>query len=379
MLDTALGSVPSPYCSVDSDLTIKVSHTGITFLGAYDTERKKYVATGRYRKRYTGSKQIAVDINGTMYPSKLLEQKQEIQRPERYKAKKKQPGDTPNCLNLFVENDMQISDNIEQPAKKERKNCYSVNKKEVRQRLLGYINTQRGKRELYFWTVSFPAKTPDDVCYQAFNIWLTSLRKYKLLKEYLWVAERQDGKRAPGKEPTNTIHFHIAIPHKMPVQRANAMMRGTLKNLAKKGLIPYQQHSPQITKYNGVDIAKHRTTKRVTNFAIQKGARALSTYLSKYVTKNMAGIVGDDGVIEVPGFTHLAWHNSRGFSALFTGITFTIDEFNTHKFGFFLNRVRVFKMNFAMFIPWLEGPPPAFLNHLYKLNSYIQICLNGKE
>jgi hypothetical protein len=201
-----------------------------------------------------------------------------------------------------------------------------------------------------------------------------------MLRDYLWVAERQDGKRADGRPATNTIHYHIAIPHYMNVQRANAMMRGTLKNLAKAGAIPYSLHQPQIAKYNGVDIAKNRKTGRVVNFAVKKGSRALATYLTKYVTKNNAGVANEKGEIEVPGFEHLAWHNSRGYSSLFTAVTFTIQEFKDLKFGPFLNRVRVFEMNFAKFIPWLYGPPPLLTDHLYKLNSYIQyVTDNGQS
>jgi hypothetical protein len=240
-------------------------------------------------------------------------------------------------------------------AKKPRKCTYTVNKQKVRHRLLCYLNTQKGKKELYFWTVSFPVNTPDSICFQALNIWLTQLRKYGLLKEYMRVTERQKN---------GTIHFHIAIPHRMPVQRANHLMAITLKTFAKKGLIPYHPSHPQIKKYNGVDISKHRKTRRVTNFAVKKGSVALATYLTKYVTKNDAE------------FDHLAWHNSRGFSELFTGVTFTIKEFNDFEFGHFLNRVRIFKMNFATFIPWMYGPPPRFWDHLYKLNSYTQSLID---
>ena len=261
-----------------------------------------------------------------------------------------------------------ISDECGDNAKKSRKKCYTVNKKEVRQRLLGYINTQKGRKELYFWTVSFPKGTPDHICYQAFNTWLTALRQYKMLKDYLWVAERQTGDRiTDGRAPTNTLHFHIAIPHYMNVQRANAMMRGTLKTFAKRGEIPYQPYHPQVKKYNGVDICKNRNTKRIVNFAVKKGSRALATYLTKYVTKN------DET------FEHLAWHNSRGFSCLFTAVTFTVAEFQQFKFGQFLNRVRVFDMNFAKFIPWLYGPPPLLLDHLFKLNSYIQTTAHANK
>lgn len=368
-----LGAVPSPYAAIDADLTIKASHTGITFL----QER-------RYKKRYAGSKQCAVDINGQLYlNSRDLEKLCRKGKEPPKKQGKKKSWVLPPSLETLSENENGVFDpapgaisevisesgnfagNI---AKNHRKKSYSINKKEIRARLLGYINTQKGKKELYFWTVSFPKGTPDAICYRAFNTWLTSLRQYKMLKDYLWIAERQTGDRiTDGHAPTNTIHFHIAIPHKMPVQRANAMMRGTLRTFAKRGDIAYSVYSPQIAKYNGVDISKHRTTKRVTNFAIKKGAKALSVYLTKYVTKNDSE------------FEQLAWHNSRGFSCLFTSVTFTIAEFKKFGFGPFLNRIRVFEMRFAKFIPWLYGPPPLLLDHLYQLNSYIQTVSNDRK
>jgi hypothetical protein len=359
-----LGAVPSPYAAIDSDLVIKASHTGITFL-----------QQRRYKKRYTGSKQCAVDINGKLFlNAKDLERKlKEAKPPDRVRAKKKEgcPPAFKSCLEIFKPFDpvvAAISDVISEPAKKPRKKSYSVNKREVRARLLGYINTQRGKKELYFWSISFPANTPDSICYQAFNTWLTALRQYKMLKDYLWVAERQTGDRiTDGRAPTNTIHFHMAVPHYMNVQRANAMMRGTLKTFAKRGEIPYHHRNPQIGKYNGVDLCKNRNTKRVVNFAVKKGSRTLATYLTKYVTKNDSE------------FDHLAWHNSRGFSCLFTAVTFTVAEFKKFQFGPFLNRIRVFDMNFAKFIPWLYGPPPLLLDHLYQLNSYIQTTANVRE
>lgn len=335
--------------SYHKELLLKASCTGVTLL-----------KRGRYRARYTGSKYSAIDINGKLY-KRAGDLKKVLAASEDGQKKTGRLKSSPGKYIVVIE--PQISNNFSTPESElSPKNqdvipirSYKVNKKEVRHRLLGYINTVKGKKELYFWTVTFPMGTADDKCYQLFNIWLTSLRKYKMLHEYLWVAERQPLR-------THTIHFHIAIPHKMPVQKANAMMRGTLKTFAKRGEIPFTVD--QCRKYNGVDIAKHRTTKRVTNFAIKKGSRALVGYLSKYVTKN-------DGQ-----FSHLAWHNSRGFSALFTGITFTLEEFRRHGFGFFLNRTRIFESEFAKFIPWLEYPPPLWETHIYKLNSFLQLNPN---
>lgn len=414
MLCPALGIVPGVG---QDDLVLKLSATGVTFLH----ER-------RFRIRYTGSKTCAIDINGQLWPKKSeltnhlrddLIKRGKIKDP---KSKDKKKGALSDSLKFTIHNvspgvvdvaeTVQISHNNSTPennsplinenaakvAKKDRKKSYSINKREVRQRILAYINTMKGSKNLFFWTVTFPAGTPDDVCYQAFNTWLTALRAIRkgkdgkkippMLREYLWVAERQLGDRiTDGRDATGTIHFHIAIPHYMDVQRANASMRGTLKNLAKKGKLPgavcgkdgSTYYLPSIAKYNGVDICKHRKTKKVINFAVKKGSRALANYLTKYVTKNNAGVADETGHVAVPGFTHLAWHNSRGFTCLFTAITFTIKEFDKFGFRHFLNKVRVFRMNFATFVPWLYGPPPLLLDHLFKLNSYIQILFDNEQ
>lgn len=374
----------------NSDLVLKLTQTGITFLGHYNEETKKYEATGRFRKRYTGSKTCAVDSNGKLWlDAKELES---IIKQPKDKSKKKSAGIPPDAQKLFelpnpgdlfpgqaaISQENLNCENISPEsanfainiAKKERKKSYRVDKAKARQRILAMTNTQKGKKNLFFWTVSFPEHTPDDVCYQAFNTWLTSLRQRGMLKDYLWIAERQTGERlTTDKAPTNTIHFHIAIPHFMNVQRANAMMRTTLKTLARRGSTPGAvcDHKtdavyflPSIAKYNGVDICKHRKTRRVINFAVKKGSSALANYLTKYITKNDSE------------FPHLAWHNSRGYTCLFLGITCTLDEFKKAGFGGYLNRIRLFKMNFAVFQPWLFGPPPAVEEHLYKLNSAIQ-------
>lgn len=426
----ALGKYPG---MGEDDVVLKTTATGVTFLHQR-----------RYKNRYTGSKKSAVDINGVMWRSATDLKKitcrrysQDLDYRERVKnairvdengacylvdfvdkkiKKAPSPGrltflesSTTNtalvdCRSAAISDKNATSENFSTDsgknttnvAKVVRKKAYMINKREVRQRILAYINTQKGKKELYFWTVSFPEGTPDDVCYQAFNTWLTTLRTRQkdkfgklmppMLKEYLWIAERQLGERsATGKAPTLTIHFHIAIPHYMNVPKANTAMRTILKNLAKKGLMPgavcnargERYYLPSIARYNGVDICKNRKTRRVINFAIKKGARALGNYLTKYVTKNNAGVADENGNTPIPAFTHLAWHNSRGFSCLFTAVTFTIAEFT--KFGFrpFLNKVRQFHMEFATFIPWLFGPPPLLMEHFYQLNSYIQTIHDG--
>lgn len=397
--------------SCQVDYTVKATLSGITIL-----------KQNRYKSRYTGSKSHAVDINGKLW-LKAAELKKLLKGPLSGTPKKKAAVSAETAANIdhlqdkannnldylltheqeFLTNLPELS-TISEPAPE--KKGYRINKREVRQRLLGMIHTKAGKKELYFWTVTFPKGTTDDAAYQAFNTWLTTLRakdKFgrRFLKNYLWVAERQDGKRLndPGKQATNTIHFHIAIPHRMPVKFANGAMQTILKNLSEKGLIPFSK--AQCKRYNGVDIAKNRNTKRVTNFAIKKGSRALTTYLTKYIAKNDAS------------FPHLAWHNSRGFSALFTGLTFTAAEFNAMyekritaegkeinvKWTHFLMPKKKKKKwvekddpdnpgrkklveetyyeyflenEYIIFQPWEFSMPKTIINHIIDLNNYIQ-------
>lgn len=318
------------------DLTIKATHTGITVL-----------KEGRFKKRYTGSRQAAVDINGKLYLK--AEDLKKAARSEKISGHAIKKGMRPSSHAPTGTADPHQQDKPTDKKLSTATREYRVNKLEVRQRILTMINTMKGGRELYFWTITFPAGTSDQVAYRAFNTWLTTLRQNKFLRNYLWIAERQQN---------NTIHFHMAVPHKMSVVHANRMMRVTLSTFAKRREIAFSVY--QCKRYNGIDIAKNRKTGRVTNFAIKKGARSLANYLTKYVTKNDTS------------FSHLAWHNSRGFSALFTGITFTVSEFLGYGFKSLLLHRSVINNEFFMFFPWVGDPPEAITSHLYDLNSYVQ-------
>lgn len=343
---TGLGRIPPHYY----DLNIKATGSGIVFL-----------KDSKFKNRYTGNKYCLVDPVGNLcLDANSIRKKEKEERDKKNPPTKKKGGEN----NLFYDYLPTASkENLPTPQKElltENKGLstkfrgYTINKQLVRQRILGYLNTMKGEKELYFWTVTFPLGLSDDTIYQIFNIWLTSLRQYKMLKEYVWIAERQKN---------GTIHYHIAVPHKMPVYKANAMMQGTLKGFAKKGLIPVTVH--QCKRYNGVDIAKNRNTKRVTNFANKKGAKSLTVYLTKYITKN-------DGK-----FSRLAWHNSRGYSSIFTGVTFTVPEFINFGFHLQIDRRKRLDSEYFSFIPWTDaGPPRLLMDHLYKVNSYIQSVLN---
>lgn len=322
------------------ELTLKADLNGVTIL-----------KEGRYKKRYVGSRTYEVDINGKLRTAQELKK---LQAPESERLRKKFGGPAKSPAKKIIMQKLN-KDNPNEvslawdpgPAR-----SYSINKPEIRARLFTMIASQPAdRRELYFWTVTFPLKTDDATIYRLFNIWLTRLRRDGLLKNYLWVAERQ---------ANGTLHFHLAITHKMPVKTANAYMRAALVTACKRGEIPFTVW--QCKRYNGVDISKNRKEKRVTNFALGKrGRRALISYITKYITKNEGK------------FTFLAWHNSRGFSQLFTGVTFTLEEFcNVYALAKFVRRHSAIKTEFFQFHPWVNGPPPTLETELLKLNSFIQ-------
>lgn len=229
------------------------------------------------------------------------------------------------------------------------KSEYRINKKEVSHRIRGFLNQMRGEKMLYFWTITFPENTKDDTAYILLNKWLTRLRTEKMLREYLWIAERQQNK---------TIHFHMVINQKMNVQKANKYMRASIMHSINKGEIIYDRIAA--TRYNGVDIAKDRKTKRVTNFAKQNKERSLQNYLTKYVTKN-------DG-----SFQHLAWHSSRGYSNLITAVRFTYNEYQNGKCESLLDNENPLVCEYYSFRRWKGSPPKDLLTYLGLLNNDIQ-------
>lgn len=229
---------------------------------------------------------------------------------------------------------------------------YRVNKKEVSHRIKGFVNAMKGEKMLYFWTVSFPLKTSDDTAHILLNKWMTRLRQEKLLKEYLWIAERQEN---------GTIHFHIVINHKMDVRKANKYMRASIMYSINTGEIKYTRE--QAAKYNGIDIAKNRKTKRVTNFAKKKSERSLSNYLTKYVTKNDTG------------FSHLAWHSSREYSNLIIAVRCTTSELLKSGILDQTNQLNPLTGEYYIHYNWKSHPPMQFTRYLEFVNSLIKNIL----
>lgn len=237
-------------------------------------------------------------------------------------------------------------------SNKERGN-YTINKKVIRNRVLSYSDMIRRskkwkRKELFFWTVTFPPCINDTLAYRLLNTWLTHLRSTKMLHSYLWVAERQEN---------GTVHFHILIPHWMNVKIANRLMMVSICSLVRKKEISLSLSAAK--RYNGVDIAKDRKTRAVVNFMEKKKSRSLTRYITKYITKNNSAL------------PHLAWNCSTDWSIPFFGVALTRAELVTIvtsreqlKPDFFVNE-------YIEFWRWKQAPPWSMVNHLAQVNFFM--------
>ena len=294
-------------------MTTSVSITGLTQL-----------KTTRYKSRHSGSKEIS-QVPGKRF---VTTAKKQINSHGRNFSKK--PSEQPKKVRQYI-----------------------INKKEVTHRIRGFVNQMSGEKMLYFWTVTLPPGTSDNIAFVLLNKWLTRLRQEKMIKEYLWISERQQN---------GTIHYHMVINRKMNVQKANKFMRASIMHCINDGSIIYDRN--KATRYNGIDISKDRKTRKVINFAKQKRQKSLSNYLTKYVTKNNAS------------FTHLAWHSSREYSNLIIAIRFTSEEILNSNVMNLINQDTRIEGEYYTFYRWKGNPPKDLLTYLAQLNNAIQSQLN---
>jgi hypothetical protein len=311
---------------VHHDLLSKMNHKGIT---ALKNDR-------RFRSRISGSRSHVVLPDGTLVD---LNTKDKLAGPlEKEKTKRIVKKGTPV------------------PSNEEKKSTrrYYVNEKIISARVYSYVTAMKVP-VLHAITISFPPMVTEDQAFQYRNTWLTVCKKYLHLREHLVVAERQQN---------GTTHFHLLIPQYFNVIKANRAMSVILRNECRKNKLPGYSVF-QAKKYNGVDIAKDRKTKKVTNFGEPKKRRNLVAYITKYLAKGKrprAGEAEDDTM----GFKHLAWHNSRGFSAMFTGVNITELEARFLGIRGMVNFTKMFSSDFFTWLPWATNNPPDILTQILR-------------
>lgn len=183
---------------------------------------------------------------------------------------------------------------------------YKLNKSKVRARITAFSRLPKSRKQLYFYTISFPSQLPDNQCFKVLNIALTRLRKEGKINDYLWITERQKNK---------TLHFHLLTNDYFSVRELNDYVKASLKTKVRNKEFEYDFSI--IQKYNGVDIAKNRTSRKITNLATQKDKRLIISYLTKYISKN-------DEL-----FTKLPFHSSHSISKLKSKVQ--IDEYESRQ------------------------------------------------
>lgn len=300
------------------DVTVAVSLKGATFL-----------KNCRYRSRHKGAPDY-IQHPGIGYLSKAASKQQFPQDYAKKPCRKTQP----------------------KPVKPRPPAAYTIDKKTVTHRILGFTNAMTGPKRLHLWTISFKVGTPDAACFHLLRKWLQRMTTDEGLKHYCRITERQKN---------GTIHFHLAVHQWFDVKRANRYMRAAMMRSVDDGSITMDRQD--IMKYNGVDIAKDKKTRRVINFGKRKAQKALSNYLAKYVTKNNEK------------FPQLAWHNSRSYSNVITHVHMTLPEYLKTGLSLRLEQEKPLDGEWFTFYRW-KGPPPdtvanylAFVtNHINQLN-----------
>ena len=287
--------------------------------------------------KYSDELNVSLGLTGvTILKSHLLH--------SNFSGSKKFIVNAKGCLQLKEKNSISKKKHLKSSSNR----LYTVNKKRVINILENFVNSMSSKPTLYFYTVTFPQSTPDDTAYKCLNSWLTSLRQGYDLKNYLWIAERQKN---------NTIHFHLAIKEYLPIKLVNNLMKKSLHNAIRKGLLPWNHYA--CSKYNGVDIAKDRITKKITNYALQGKQSSIAAYMTKYMTKST----------EV--FHRQAWQSSKSLTQIFTKYNMTFDEFESLLINAIEPDYPLFDTDFYMFYKWRKGVPAEIKYMLRLVNKNV--------
>lgn len=209
-----------------------------------------------------------------------------------------------SILNVELHKELELKrqrSGLEIPTNK--KSYKVLNKTKVSGKMAALFNLSESRKFIAFYSISFPINITDDLAFVCWNLFLSHLRKYFKLTNYLWITERQKNK---------TIHYHLLTNQFLPIKQINKLMANILDRKSKAGLLDWGNGSRE--KYNGIDVdsiynsKRHKKTGKMLNKTQLR--HWISKYLTKYVTKNNEK------------FQHLAWHCSRSISILFTSEVF---------------------------------------------------------
>lgn len=208
--------------------------------------------------------------------------------------------------NLFVENELERKRPTYRLPNAKNENR-KINKAKVQGKIYALFNLKISRKFIAFYSVSFPLDMSDNVAFDIWNLWLTHLRKYYGLTNYLWVTERQKNK---------TIHFHMLTNQFLPIKNINRTMANIIDNKVKNGLCGWGNSS--VSSYNGVDVDSIYNSKRHRKTGKELNPTQVRNWLQKYITKYVSK--------NNESFEHLCWHCSRSVSQLFTSTVILFTE-----------------------------------------------------
>jgi hypothetical protein len=310
----------TPYEKMDC----KITHNGLLWL-----------RSGKFTSRFDGKERL----------QPLNKKKQANQFDKQYNDMAKKMQNEPL---YFARNHFELIQrrSIQEAKKVPKQKLYSINKRSVRARLTNFLNTTKGEKMLYFYTITFPKSINYNSAYKILNSTLTSIRRQINDYNYLWIAERQKN---------GTIHFHLASFKHIKIRVINELVKKSIKNEIRIGNIDWSIHNAN--RYNGVDISKDRDTGIQINFATKKRSTAISKYLTKYISKSKEK------------FPRKAWSCSYDVSIVATSIRVCTSE----AVAIFDEMIDwnncLFSNEFCEFYPWIKEAPEIIDSILKKEND----------
>jgi hypothetical protein len=202
--------------------------------------------------------------------------------------------------------------NVERLHKKQHMEVKAMSRRtriKIKEKMMAVYSASKNNFSLQTLTLVAPAT--DQAAITCLNKYLTVLRKKNGLFNYVWVAERQDGKRNKYKTATGNLHFHIIIDRVFPIDYINSLWVCQQYN----SKIINQEANLKLKNDHGIDF-KQAHKKGYFKIIQQylnpvdvdrvKNIDGMSAYLTNYIIKN-----------ETKANCSL-WHCNRNVSKLFT-------------------------------------------------------------
>lgn len=224
------------------------------------------------------------DFTGSALNRKKISEMEKERRKE--KAKKKrvetQEGTLPPEPTTTI--DYETGEEIQLLPETKLRSMSQRTKSKIRKKVMAFAQLQK---KLTFITLTFVNLVADQVAVKILKRFLDNMKKGKEDFDYLWVAERQTNNEVFG----GNIHFHLITDKFWDIKK---VWKYWIELQAKSGIHPRDENFKPSSAFD---------VKRIAS----KNPRSISSYLTKYITKNMAQ------------FNCQVWNCSQGVSNLYTG------------------------------------------------------------